>query len=110
MPTFAIASCIYAAVLIAGGLVGFLKGKSSVSLLTGVFSAVIPIAAAFSSARHPRAADAMGAIVAVAIIAVFVMRYRKTGKPMPAMPMIAISAVYLFFAGYELLKAMGKIG
>lgn len=77
---------IFIALMVAGGLVGFLKAKSKASLFASVGSAI------------PLALVALGLLpgsVAVGVLivlqAVFFMRLRKTGKFMPSGMLLGLS-------------------
>ena len=80
----------YLFLLLAGGLVGFLKARSRASLVASVACAV-PMGAA--------AAGLLPLLVARVelgfLAAFFAMRWVKTGKPMPGAPMIALTLAML---------------
>jgi len=82
---------IYIVLLVIGGLIGFLKGKSKVSLIMSVaFAAALSLCAAdLITIRH--AAD----VLLVALLVVFAMRLVKTKKFMPAGLMLVITIVAL---------------
>ena len=82
---------IYIVLLVVGGLIGFLKGKSKVSLIMSVaFAAALSLCAAdLITIRH--AAD----VLLVALLVVFAMRLVKTKKFMPAGLMLVITIVAL---------------
>jgi uncharacterized membrane protein (UPF0136 family) len=82
---------IYIILLVIGGLIGFLKGKSKVSLIMSVaFAAALSLCAAdLITIRH--AAD----VLLVALLVVFAMRLVKTKKFMPAGLMLVITIVAL---------------
>ena len=78
---------IYIILLVIGGLIGFLKGKSRVSLIMSV---------AFAAALSLSAADIMfkyyvADILLAALLVVFAMRLVKTKKFMPAGLMLVIT-------------------
>jgi len=108
MSHFSLISYIYAAILVVGGVIGYVKGKSNVSLIAGLASAVVAGVAASIAPHHPRAGEGLGGLLAVCMIGTFSSRYRKTKNPMPAMPMIAISVLYLAATVYEIITGMGK--
>lgn len=87
---------IFIALLVAGGLMGFLKAKSKASLIASMGSAI------------PLALVALGqwpGTVAVGVLivlqAVFFIRLRKTGKFMPSGMLLGVSvlmeAVMIYF-------------
>ena len=77
---------IFIALMVAGGLVGFLKAKSKASLFASVGSA-IPLALV-ALGRLPGSV-AVG--VLIVLQAVFFMRLRKTGKFMPSGMLLGLS-------------------
>jgi uncharacterized membrane protein (UPF0136 family) len=82
---------IYIVLLLVGGLVGFLKGKSRVSLImSGVFGAALILCALDIITNH-YVADILMAVLLV----VFGMRLAKTKKFMPAGLMLAATVVAL---------------
>jgi uncharacterized membrane protein (UPF0136 family) len=77
---------IFIALMVAGGLVGFLKAKSKASLFASVGSA-IPLALV-ALGRLP---GSVAAGVLIVLQAVFFMRLRKTGKFMPSGMLLGLS-------------------
>ncbi len=82
---------IYIIVLVAGGLIGFLKAKSRVSLImSAAFAAALSLCAA-GIVFQPYVAD----ILLAALLVVFAMRLAKTRKIMPAGLMLIFTIVAL---------------
>jgi uncharacterized membrane protein (UPF0136 family) len=82
---------IYIVLLVIGGLIGFLKAKSQVSLFMSVgFAAALSLCAA-GIIFQPYVAD----ILLVALVAVFTVRLVKTKKFMPAGMMMIITIIAL---------------
>src|SRR5437773_11703962 len=84
---------IYIILLVVGGLIGFFKAKSQVSLIMSVaFAAALSLCAA-GIIFQPYVAD----ILLAALLLVFAARLVKTKKFMPAglMPVITIAALAL---------------
>jgi uncharacterized membrane protein (UPF0136 family) len=84
---------VYIILLVIGGLIGFLKGKSRVSLtMSVIFAAALSLCAA-GIVFQPYVAD----ILLVALLVVFAARLVKTKKFMPAglMLVITIAAIAL---------------
>ena len=82
---------IYIIVLVAGGLFGFLKAKSRVSLImSAAFAAALSLCAA-GIVFQPYVAD----ILLAALLVVFAMRLTKTRKMMPAGLMLILTIVAL---------------
>ncbi|HTI97746.1 MAG TPA: TMEM14 family protein [Dongiaceae bacterium] len=82
---------IYIILLLVGGMIGFLKAKSKVSLIMATVSAIILILCALNLIFYPYVAD----IVIVLLIVVFTMRLAKTKKFMPSGMMLLVSIVAL---------------
>jgi uncharacterized membrane protein (UPF0136 family) len=82
---------IYIALLLVGGLIGFFKGKSRVSLLTSVSFAAILILCALDIVFKRYVAD----IVMVVLLIVFTLRLTKTKKFMPAGLMLVVTVAAL---------------
>ena len=83
---------IYLALLVVGGLMGYLKAGSKVSLVTSLISAAVIAVCVFALGR-PGLYAAMG--VQGLLIAVFAIRLAKTKKFMPAGLMLTATAVAL---------------
>jgi uncharacterized membrane protein (UPF0136 family) len=82
---------IYIILLVVGGLIGFFKGKSQVSLIMSVaFAALLSLCAA-NIVFYPYVAD----ILLAALLVVFAMRLTKTKKFMPAGMMLIITLAAL---------------
>src|SRR6184192_4390468 len=82
---------IYVVLLVIGGLVGFLKGKSQVSLIMSVsFAAALSLCAA-NIIFQSYVAD----ILLATLLVVFAMRLVRTKKFMPAGLMLVITIIAL---------------
>src|ERR1700720_1394131 len=82
---------IYIILLVIGGLIGFLKGKSKVSLIMSVAFAAALMLCAADIIFKPYVAD----ILLIALLVVFAMRLTKTKKLMPAGMMLVLTIVAL---------------
>jgi len=82
---------IYIVLLVAGGLIGFLKAKSRVSLImSAVFAALLSLCAAGIVFQY-YVAD----FLLAALLVVFAIRLTKTKKFMPAGMMLVVTVVAL---------------
>jgi uncharacterized membrane protein (UPF0136 family) len=82
---------IYIILLVVGGLIGFLKAKSKVSLImSAAFAAALSLCAA-GIVFYPYMADILLAL----LIVVFAVRVAKTKKFMPAGLMLVITILAL---------------
>lgn len=82
---------IYIVLLLVGGLIGFVKGKSKVSLITSAVFAALLVLCALEIIFKAYVADLLLAVLLV----VFAMRLAKTKKFMPAGMMLAVTVVVL---------------
>ncbi len=82
---------IYIAMLLVGGLFGFFKGKSKVSLIMSATFAAALILCAIGVIFQPNVADILMAVLLV----VFAMRLAKTKKFMPAGMMLVVTVAAL---------------
>jgi uncharacterized membrane protein (UPF0136 family) len=86
---------VYALLLGVGGVLGFTKAGSKISLMAGLASAAL-VLVAFGVALagdSPEDGFLVGLGVAVLMAIVFLARYLKTRKVMPAGMLLAVSAV-----------------
>jgi uncharacterized membrane protein (UPF0136 family) len=86
---------IYIILLVIGGLIGYLKARSQVSLITSIAFAVILILAAIPGLLTPKVASGLADLVMAVVLVVFAIRLTKTKKFMPAGMMLVITIVAL---------------
>ena len=89
---------IYIALLLVGGLLGFFKGKSKVSLIMSATFAAALILCAIGVIFQPNVADILMAVLLV----VFAMRLAKTKKFMPAGMMLVVTVVALLLRNVKI--------
>jgi uncharacterized membrane protein (UPF0136 family) len=82
---------VYIILLVIGGLIGFFKGKSTVSLIMSVSFAAALILHVARVITMPRFAE----VLLVALLVVFAVRLAKTKKFMPAGLMLVITLATL---------------
>jgi uncharacterized membrane protein (UPF0136 family) len=79
---------VYIILLLVGGMIGFLKGKSHVSLIMSVsFAVALILTTLFAEPTAREFAD----VLMAALLVVFTVRLAKTKKFMPAGMMLAIT-------------------
>jgi len=86
---------IYIVLLLVGGLIGFLKAGSKVSLITSAISAALLIATTMRSVFEPGFRTTAAEIIMAVLIVVFAIRVAKTKKFMPSGLMFALTVVAL---------------
>lgn len=86
---------IYILLLVAGGLVGFLKAGSKVSLITSAVAAAALILTAIPGLFGKSLARGLADATMAALLVVFALRFVKTGKFMPSGLMLVITALAL---------------
>ncbi|GAB4329768.1 MAG: hypothetical protein OHK0047_16820 [Leptolyngbyaceae cyanobacterium] len=84
---------VYALLVAIGGIVGYVKAGSQQSLISGLVSGIALAIAWFLSLQTPSAGFALATFLALGLLIVFAIRFRKTGKLMPAGLMAALSLV-----------------
>ncbi len=88
---------IYILLLLAGGLIGFLKAGSKVSLITSAVAAALLILAVIPGLLAPALARGVADVIMAALLVVFAIRLAKTRKFMPSGLMLVITALALAF-------------
>lgn len=84
---------IYGVVVLLGGVMGYLKAKSKVSLLAGSGSGIALLAAWFISRQFPLAGLGLATVIGLILCIVFVMRLLRTRSFMPSGMMMVGSLV-----------------
>jgi uncharacterized membrane protein (UPF0136 family) len=88
---------IYILLLLAGGLIGFLKAGSKVPLITSAVSAAALILTAIPGLFGPGLARGLADAIMAVLLVVFAVRLGKTKKFMPSGLMLVITALALAF-------------
>ena len=86
---------IYILLLLVGGLFGFFKGKSNISLVTSVVFAVLLILTTLRGIFDPAFANGLANVVLLVLLVVFTLRLAKTKKFMPSGLMLALTILAL---------------
>ncbi|MDX2227998.1 MAG: TMEM14 family protein [Leptolyngbyaceae cyanobacterium bins.349] len=85
---------LYAILVIAGGVMGYVKAQSKPSLISGLISGVaLLIAWAIALFQNYNAGMTLATLFAIALLLVFAIRFRKTNKFMPAGLMAILSLI-----------------
>lgn len=84
---------VYGVLLIVGGVMGYVKAQSRVSLFAGAITGGLSVGAAWLSLDEPVSGFTVGSLVAFLVAGVFINRLAKTRKVMPAGVVMALSLV-----------------
>ena len=92
---------IYGLVVILGGIMGYVKVKSQVSLFSGVGSGIALLIAWFVCRQMPLVGLGLATLLGIVLFIVFVLRFLKTRAFMPAglMMVFSLAASVLFLLG-----------
>ena len=92
---------IYGLVVLLGGVMGYVKAKSQVSLLAGVGSGIALIVAWFVFRQTPVVGLGLATLIAFILFVVFVIRFSRTRAFMPAglMMVFSLAATVVFLLG-----------
>jgi uncharacterized membrane protein (UPF0136 family) len=86
---------IYIVLLVAGGLIGFLKAGSKVSLMISIGFAVALIITSIPGLFGPQFRTGAGDVLMAVLLVVFAIRLGKTKKFMPAGMMLVVTLAAL---------------
>jgi uncharacterized membrane protein (UPF0136 family) len=90
-----VAAIAYGILTLVGGIVGYLKSQSQVSLISGIVTGLLLLLSAFLQLQGNPGGLLLARIVTLILIAVFAVRFAKTRKVMPAGIMIIAGAIVL---------------
>jgi uncharacterized membrane protein (UPF0136 family) len=86
---------IYIVLLLVGGMIGFLKAGSKVSLITSSISAALLVLTAMPGVFTPTFRRNLADIIMAALLVVFAIRLAKTKKFMPSGMMLILTLAAL---------------
>jgi uncharacterized membrane protein (UPF0136 family) len=95
---------IFGLLTIAGGVMGYLRAGSTISLIAGSISGVLLLVAAFLVPSHAVAGLALGGIVSLLLIGYFLPAFFRTGRMMPAGMMSILSILGIAFAIFAWMR------
>jgi len=85
---------LYAGLMMAGGILGYVKAQSKPSLISGLISGIALLIAWFMTLQTYDAGMTLATVLAIALVIVFLIRFRKTKAFMPAGLMALLSLVF----------------
>jgi uncharacterized membrane protein (UPF0136 family) len=83
---------------VAGGVMGYMKARSTISLIADALSGVLLLVAAFLLPDHALAGLIVGGLVSLLLIGYFLPAFFRTGKITPAGIMSILSILGVVFA------------
>jgi uncharacterized membrane protein (UPF0136 family) len=86
---------IYIVLLVIGGLIGFLKAGSKVSLITSTIAAALLVISAVPGLLTPQFRRGTADVIMAALLVVFAIRLIKTKKFMPSGLMLVLTLAAL---------------
>jgi uncharacterized membrane protein (UPF0136 family) len=89
---------IFGILTIAGGIIGYVKAGSTVSIIAGSISGVLLLLAAWLMPEHRAAGLVVALVVSLLLAAQFIPKFFQTFKVMPAGLMSVLSAVGIIVA------------
>ncbi|AMW27379.1 MULTISPECIES: TMEM14 family protein [Limnospira] len=98
-----IATLLYGVLAIVGGIVGYKKAQSKISLIAGVSSGILLLVAALGQAQGWEWALIFALVISVVLVLAFVGRYVKTRKFMPSGLMVILGMVAIAVMVYQII-------
>jgi uncharacterized membrane protein (UPF0136 family) len=86
---------IYIVLLLVGGMIGFLKAGSKVSLITSSIAAALLVLTAMPGVLAPTFRHNLANVIMAALLVVFAIRLTKTKKFMPSGMMLVLTLAAL---------------
>ena len=84
---------IFGLLTIAGGVVGYVKAGSVVSIIAGSIAGILLLVAVFLLPEHRVAGLATALVISLLLAAQFVPKFLRTGRVMPAGMMSVLSVI-----------------
>ncbi|MBI1858804.1 MAG: TMEM14 family protein [Candidatus Melainabacteria bacterium] len=103
-----ITSRIYALILIMGGIMGYVKAGSLMSILFGMFSGILILLACQFGKKDPKSAYLYIAGISLCLAMFFLFRFSITGSMMPGGMMFLFSMTTFVVVGLSWLKVKNQ--
>lgn len=91
----------YIILLFIGGLIGFFKAKSRVSLITAAIAAAVLILTRLPGVFQPSFGHTLASVIMVVLLIVFALRLSKTKRFMPSGFMMLLTFVVLVLLNFR---------
>jgi uncharacterized membrane protein (UPF0136 family) len=91
---------VYIILLLVGGLIGFFKAKSKVSLITSAVFAAILVLTVVPGVFQPAFARGLANVIMALLLVVFAIRLAKTKKFMPSGLMLVVTIAALVLQNF----------
>lgn len=95
---------VFGVLTIVGGLIGYLKAGSTISLISGAIAGILLLTAACLLPGNPAVALAMALVVSLLLAGRFIPNFIATNKVMPAGMMSILSVIGIVMAVLAWLK------
>ena len=89
---------VFGFLTIAGGVMGYVKAGSTVSIIAGSITGILLIVAGFVLPEHRMPGIVLGLFVSLLLAGQFIPKFVRTGRVMPAGMMTVLSAIGIFMA------------
>lgn len=89
---------VFSLLTIVGGVIGYVKAGSTASIVAGAISGIALMVAAFLLPGNAPLGLIIAGVVSIALAALFIPAFMKTGKIMPAGLMAVLSAIGVVMA------------
>jgi len=93
----------YAVLMLGGGIMGYVKAKSTMSLIMGIISMILIFLGLFVSQSNMQAGFCLIATTSTVLVATFIVRWIKTKKFMPSGMLVALSLIAVALCVKQLL-------
>ncbi|ABW28794.1 TMEM14 family protein [Acaryochloris marina] len=95
MTSSILAAFIYGLFTLLGGIMGYVKSRSKISLISGCFSGMLLLSGALAALKGNAWGLTLAMVVTALLIVVFLVRWLKTRKVMPAGLMVGLGGIAL---------------
>jgi uncharacterized membrane protein (UPF0136 family) len=103
MQNMAMEIWVYAAIMMLGGVAGYVKVRSKASLIAGVGMGLGLLVSGFGVWNGSYNSAVVAVVIAALLVVLFAIRYAKTRRFMPAgmLAVLSVVAVVVFWSGLK---------